>query len=87
MVLGFAAVMVLPFFITDFALNLSNKPAVTKPPQVETGSGGQGSDAPQEPQSEGPVAQQQKAIAALWLPERTLRNASALVLASLLLQS
>ena len=78
MVLGFAAVMVLAFFITDFALNLSNKPAVTKPPQVETGSGGQGSDAPQEPQSEGPVAQQQKAIAALWLPERTLRNASAL---------
>lgn len=37
MVLGFAAVMVLAFFITDFALNLSNKPAVTKPPQVETG--------------------------------------------------
>ena len=36
MVLGFAAVMVLAFFITDFALNLSNKPAVTKPPQVET---------------------------------------------------
>ena len=45
MVLGFAAVMVLAFFITDFALNLSNKPAVTKPPQVETGSGGQGSAA------------------------------------------
>lgn len=65
-------------FITDFALNLSNKPAVTNPHQVETGSGGQGKDTQQEPQSaEAPVAQQ-KAAAALWLPERTLRNASAL---------
>ena len=78
MVLGFAAVTVLAFFITDFALNLSNKPAVTNPHQVETGSGGQGKDTQQEPQSaEAPVAQQ-KAAAALWLPERTLRNASAL---------
>ncbi len=77
MVLGFAAVAAIAFFITDFALNLSNKPAVTNPSQAETGAGVQGTDAQQEPSTKVPVVQQ-KAAVALWLPERTLRSGSSL---------
>ncbi|MBS5873892.1 MAG: hypothetical protein KIC46_07225 [Clostridiales bacterium] len=76
MVLGFAAVVAIAFFITDFALTLSNKPATTKPSQTDSGAGVQAADTQQEP-SKAPVVQQ-KAAAAVWLPEKMLRSNSSL---------
>ena len=76
MALGFAAVVAIAFFITDFALTLSNKPATTKPSQTDSGAGVQAADTQQEP-SKAPVVQQ-KAAAAVWLPEKMLRSNSSL---------
>lgn len=77
MALGFAAVVALAFFVTDFALNLSNKPATTTPSQTDPGAAGvQGTDAQQEP-SQSPAAEQKSGFA-VWLPKETLRNGSAL---------
>lgn len=74
--LGFAAVVAVAFFVTDFALNLSNKPAVTAPPQTDAGAV-KTTDTQQAPSAQAPVAQQ-KAVAAVWLPAQTLRSDSEL---------
>lgn len=74
--LGFAAVVAIAFFITDFALNLSNKPAVTAPPPQSDAGAVPATDSRQKP-SQAPVVQQ-KSVAGVWLPEDTLRSDSAL---------
>lgn len=76
MAVGFAAVVAVAFFATDFALNLSNKPVVTAPSRTDAGAA-KPTDTQQESPTQTPVAQQ-KAVAAVWLPEQTLRSDSAL---------
>ena len=71
--LGFAAVVAIAFFATDFALQLSNKPVVTDSPS-QTDSGAQQAGA-QEPSQTAP---QEQAAVAVWLPEATFRRDDAL---------
>lgn len=73
--LGFAAVVAIAFFVTDFALNLSNQPVVTDNPS-QTDTGAQQAGTQQTPQQTEPA--QQTLGVAVWLPADTFRSDSAL---------